>query len=308
MTESTKPIRIPGGHFLQNPITVKELRSRMRGGRAFLVLSLHVTFLSIFIVLVYAIFAANSGNPFGPDTRAAGKTVFGIVVLLQAFIVIFVAPSFSAGAIAGEKERQTFDILRTTLLTARKMVGGKLFSALSYVLLLLVTAIPLMSVGFFLGGVSLVELVVSQVLLLAAALAYASIGLYYSSRMKSTLSATVSTFGTGLFFTAGLPLIAVIALSFVGPFLFAFSSPPWYLQAALIYAGVILGGLSLPATLIASEVILLQEGAVFAFTTLIDGRTIWVFSPWLSFLAWHGLMALLFIWLTVRRVRKVSDG
>ncbi len=188
------------------------------------------------------------------------------------------------------------------------MVAGKLTSSLSYVVLMLITTIPLQSVGFLLGGVSLAELAIAQLLLLVAAITYATIGLFFSSQMRSTLAASVTTFATTLGLLGGIPFLVAIAASFFGPLLFGVSSPPWTLQAALIYAGLLLISTNLPATLIASEIILVQEGTLFAFSTVIDGNTVWVLSPWYLMAMVHLLIALIFFWLTVRRVQRISDG
>ena len=129
--------------LLQNPVTVKELRSRMRGRRAYAILTTYLLLMSGLVLLVYVAFASSVGNPFGPSSRQAGKAIFAAVLGVQMFLVIFVGPAFTAAAISGEKERQTYDLLRTTLLSARSLVTGKLFSALAYVFLLIIASIPL---------------------------------------------------------------------------------------------------------------------------------------------------------------------
>ena len=50
----------------------------------------------------------------------------GGIVFLQSFVVLFVGPSITAGAIAEEKERRTYAILRTTALSAPSLVRTKL--------------------------------------------------------------------------------------------------------------------------------------------------------------------------------------
>jgi ABC-type transport system involved in multi-copper enzyme maturation permease subunit len=99
--------------ILQNPVTMKELRSRMRGRRAFVVLTVYLLVMSLFLSLVYLAYASASGTRFGPDSRQAGKAMFATVLGVEVFLVIFIAPAFTAGAITGEKERQTYDLLRT---------------------------------------------------------------------------------------------------------------------------------------------------------------------------------------------------
>jgi ABC-2 type transport system permease protein len=290
----------------ENPITTKELRSRMRGRRAFVVLTVYLFILSGLISLVYAAYASSTSSPYGPDPRGLGKVIFSVVVGVQLFIVIFVGPSFTAGAITGEKERQTYELLRTTLLTARWFVAGKLVSALSYVLLLILAAIPLQSIAFLLGGVAVSELIISQVLLLVGAIAFAMYGLYCSSSYKSTLSASVVTFAGALFLTVGIPLLVGLFSLVLGPIYATASTVSWVADALIMYLLLFLAATNLPATMIVSEVFLLEEGALFYFMNSMSGRSVPILSPWPFAIMIYALIGLLFFWLTVRKVRKIA--
>ncbi len=294
------------GGLLTNPVTVKELRSRMRGRRAFAVLTLYLLILGGVISVVYLAYTANTLGPGSGAARTAGKGLFAAVLAVQVFLVAFIGPAFTAGAISGERERQTFDLLRTTLLSAESFVLGKLISALSYVFLLVLVSIPLQSIAFLLGGLSLTELVVSQLLILVAAVAYALYGLWCSAAMRTTLAATVTTFAGMLFVTFGTPLLAgmvgVLGSAFSGTWL---SGP--LVETLLLYGGVTAAATNLPATLVLSETLYLDQDAIFGFTSTIGGTTLWSVSPWLLFILFHILAALaLYVW-TVRRVRRVSD-
>ena len=295
--------------LLQNPVTIKELRSRMRGRRAFVVLTVYLLVMSLFLLLVYLTYVASVGNVYGQDSRQVGKALFGVVLGVEVFLVVFVAPAFTAGAITGEKERQTYDLLRTTLLPANWFVLGKLTSALSYVLLLIFASIPLQSISFLLGGLSLEELVIGQVLVLVAAVAFALFGLYCSSIMRSTLAASVVTFGGALFFNIGIPILVFMFGSFLAPIMFN-TPPTWLTEAVLIYIAFVLIATNLPATMIASELVLLQSNSIFFFTIPVGSatsRTVTVFSPWLLFLVLYSLLALLLYWACVRRVQRIAD-
>ena len=292
--------------LLTNPVTVKELRSRMRGRRAFAVLTLYLLILGGVISVVYLAYSANSFGPGSGAARTAGKGLFAAVLAVQVFLVAFIGPAFTAGAISGERERQTFDLLRTTLLSAESFVLGKLISALSYVFLLVLVSIPLQSIAFLLGGLSLTELVVSQLLILVAAVAYALYGLWCSAAMRTTLAATVTTFAGMLFVTFGTPLLAgmvtVLGSAFSGTWLSGA-----LIETLVLYGGVTAAATNLPATLILSETLYLDQDAIFGFTSTIGGTTLWSVSPWLLFILFHTLAAVaLYIW-TVRRVRRVSD-
>ncbi len=295
----------------ENPVTVKELRSRMRGRRAFVVLTIHLVVMSAFITLVYSAFASSASGPFGPDSRDVGKVIFSSVLGLQVMLVIFVGPSFTAGAISGEKERQTYDLLRTTLLSARSFVAGKLVSALSYVLLLIFAAIPLQSIAFLMGGVAFIELFLSQVIVLVGAVVFALWGLYSSARMRTTLSSSVVTFAGSLFVTVGIPVIVGLFAMILSPFFAGAAILSWQVEAALMYVLMFLASTNLPATLIVSDVVLVEEGSLWYFSSVVGGasgtsHTIWLFSPWPLFLILYSLLAIILFWATVRRVRKIA--
>ncbi|MEM7334839.1 MAG: hypothetical protein AAF490_22370 [Chloroflexota bacterium] len=290
-----------------NPVTIKELRSRMRGRRAFVVLTSYLAIMSGLIVLIYLAFI-NSGATRGSDVQVAGKVLFSAVVGIQGFLVLFVAPAFTSGAISGEKERQTYDLLRTTLLSAPSFVLGKLVSSLSYVILLILTAVPLQSFAFLLGGVTFTELILSQLILIVAAVTVAMFGLYASSRMRTSLGASVLTFAGILLVTFGFPALISLFAIIASPVLFASSSTNTEsLEIVGIYLGHILAGFNLPATLIWSDIILVDEGALFFYSDTIYSRTLFFPSPWPLFILFYGIIAWILYRLTVRRVRKIAE-
>jgi ABC-2 type transport system permease protein len=299
---------------LDNPVVHKELRGRMRGRRAFVVLTIYLLLLSCLTSTIYLAYASAAQQPYGPDSYLIGKIVFGGVLGVQVMLVIFITPAFTAGTISGERERQTYDLLRTTLLPARALVSGKLIAALSYVVLLILAAVPLESLAFLLGGVAWEEIIVSQLILLVTALAVGAASTYFSSRMKSTLSATVVSYAFALLCTAGLPIL----LSMLAPILgFASSGllmeePHWLVIVALIYIGGFLLATNPIATIILSEVVLIEEQTLFFFKislpmTNAPVTDIWLISPWVVYVLFYLLVALLAYWLSVRRVRRTEQ-
>lgn len=288
-----------------NPITIKELRSRMRGRRAFTVLTIYLLFAIGLVGLIYTSVTANS-TPSPTVSRDAGQATFVTILSIQTFLVLFMAPAFTAGAVSGERERQTYDLLRTTLLSPRDFVLGKLISALSYVVLLIIAAIPLLSLSFILGGIVLAEVVVSQLLLVFTALAYAMLGLYFSTITRSTMAASVSTYATTFFLTVGLPLLVLLfgsifaAASFTG-------STSWLGEMILTYGGMSLAAINLPATLTMSDVVLREEGSLWGFFSTIGGYRMWIFSPWYFNLLFHSLMALFLFRRTARHVGVIAN-
>src|SRR5688572_28370811 len=183
--------RNPFKQMMDNPVVLKELRGRMRGRQSFVLLTIYLGLIAVFIMLVYNPLGLTSSITWDPSARqGAGKAIFGTVVLLELLLLSFIAPGLTAGAITSERERQTFEILRTTLLSARSLVLGKLGAAFSYLFLLILTALPIQSLAFILGGVGMGEMVVSSLMLVVTALFFCTLGIFFSSFMKRTLSAT----------------------------------------------------------------------------------------------------------------------
>ena len=303
----------------ENPVVVKELRGRMRGRRAFVVLTVYLLVLSCITSLLYLAYASAAQQPYGPDSYLIGKVVFGGVLGLQLLLVIFITPAFTAGAISGERERQTYDLLRTTLLPARALVSGKLISALAYVVLLILAAIPLESIAFLLGGVAVEEVILSQLILLATALALGAISVYLSTRARSTLVATVLSYGFAFLTTGGLPLVLLVLspiLGFAGTTIFGIEEPPWLLLTALIYVGGFLLAMNPIATIILSEIVLIEEQTIWFFKISLPisssssagpvMRDIWLVSPWVVYVLVYLLLAALAYGLAVRRVRRIE--
>lgn len=298
---------------IDNPVVVKELRGSMRGRRAFVVLTVYLLVASCFASLLFYAYASAAQQAYGPDSYLIGKIVFGGVVGMQVFMVVFITPAFTAGAISSEKEKQTYDLLRTTLLSAKSLVTGKLISALAYVVLLILAAIPLESLAFLLGGVALEEVIISQVILLVTAFTLGAVSLYFSSRLKSTLVATVLSCVFAFAVTAGLPLLSIIlipVLGVAGNVMFGMSEPHWIVVAALIYVGGLIASTNPILTMILSEVALISEQTIFFFKIPVPMSNtqgvpdIWLVSPWIVYVLIYVIIGWLGYRLCVRNVQR----
>jgi ABC-2 type transport system permease protein len=199
-----------------NPVLARELRQRMRGKRAAVVISLYLLLLSAIMQLVYSGLSRSSG-PFGvPSAEAVagiGKTIFQTLLFFVLLLVCFIVPGVSAGAVAGERERQTLVPLQVTLLRPRSILVGKMLASLAFVSLLVVATLPLAGVSFLLGGVEPVEAVKATAMVLVVAAALGCLSLLCSTLMRGTQGATVVSYGLvlalvlGTFFVFGAQLL-----------------------------------------------------------------------------------------------------
>lgn len=281
----------------------------MRGGRAFIVLTVYLLLLAITISVIFLTLSAsqNSFTTLGLF-QVLGKSVFGMVIGIELFTVALIAPALSAGAISSERERQTFDLLKTTILPARSVVSGKLLSSLSYIFLLLLTALPLQTIAYLLGGVLPEEILIGNLLLVITAITYSTIGLFFSSFTRRTLVSTVLSYAFSLLLLFGLPIFILTMAIIFNSVLFTMNFPTNILaQTLLLLTGWFFVSLNPVLTAAVTELILIQgQSALYFAFPLESGRTVPILSPWISFAIIYILLSLLLIGFSIHFVKKVE--
>ena len=193
--------RSAAGEFLGAVATimVKELRSRMRGRRAFVVLTAYLGLLAFVAYGAYLVVApvaqdaAGLGDGAGQANASAyiGRSIFTVLSVLQIVLVCVIAPAFTAGQISLEREKQTLDLLISTPLRPGAIVVGKLATALAFVVLMIVAAVPISALVLMYGGAEVPNIVKQQLVLLSTAIGFGAIGIFASALLKRTQAATV---------------------------------------------------------------------------------------------------------------------
>lgn len=193
-----------------NPVLARELKQRMRGRHVWLVLTLYLGVLAVILRWVYV--AASRTDQFNGGVNllasaTAGRAIFQWLLFFMLLLVCFIVPGLTAGAISGERERQTLIALQLTLLRPRSIVVGKLLASLAFVTLLIVASLPLLTVPFLVGGVSLPEVLKGLVMVMATAITLACLTLACSGLLRRTQSATVVAYGITLAMVLGTLMV-----------------------------------------------------------------------------------------------------
>lgn len=292
--------------FRINPVMLKELRGRMRGARAFLVLTAYLSLMSGFALLIYLVFKTTSAAANSAAAGEVGRVLFMGVVGIELLLIIFIAPAFTAGAITGEREHQTFDLLRTTLLSSPTFVIGKLESSLGYIFLLLLAGIPLQSIAFLFGGVGETELLIAFEILMVTAVALGAVGIYFSAAMARTLAASVRAYAVILACMFIVPIIIAIALDVLRAVLIRgiFASPA--IEAVIVYLSLILTAINPVTTALSTQQLLIERQTLgfWSYTLTSDGSLIPMVSPWILYTILYLTAAALLIVFAIRRTRR----
>jgi ABC-2 type transport system permease protein len=304
-TAQEKPIMRANffSRIMDNPIIAKELKGRMRGRQGFIIIGSYITLISFFIVMIY-LFLAVDGSISNGDPgflQTVGKVIFSTVVLLELLMLGFIGPALTAGAISSEREHKTIDLLRTSLLSARALVFGKLSSAVVFLLLLIFTAIPIQSLAFFLGGVGMAEMVISTLMLVITAIFFCTLGLFFSSISQRTLIATVFSYASILISF----IVFIIFLFFISVLNSSSSSPSALVENIVTVAIWFLFSTNPFFAAVMSESILIDDQSLFITTNNIIGNSsLPLPSPWIIYSIFYIILTLLLIGLSIYFVNR----
>jgi ABC-type transport system involved in multi-copper enzyme maturation permease subunit len=143
-----------------------------------------------------------------------GATVFTFLAFIQISLISLFAPALAAGAISGERERQTLDVLLVSRVSALGIVWGKLVASVAFMLLLILAALPLFAAVFLFGGIDAEQFLVTQLLTVTTAVSLSATSLFLSAVFRRTLTSTVASY-TAAFASLVGTLVVGWLLSFV---------------------------------------------------------------------------------------------
>jgi ABC-type transport system involved in multi-copper enzyme maturation permease subunit len=219
-------------YLIENPVLHRELLVNLRMTRAFVLLLVYLGMLGL---LVYVAWPSQARlNPGHSDEAAR---LVALLFLGQYVLLSLMVPSFAAGTITGEKERQTYEMLLASPLRPGAIVLGKLLAALCHLAVLVFCSLPIVMLCLPLGGVSPYEVLATYVGMAASVLLFGIICIAASSYFTRTIAALVVSY------------LIILPLALVGVLC--------YTQSAGVVRLVLIGGVLPMACLAASSVLLL---------------------------------------------------
>ncbi|MBR5421767.1 MAG: hypothetical protein IK115_11505 [Lachnospiraceae bacterium] len=201
-----------------NPIVKKDLRVISRSMKIAWGIFAYVAVLSvIFFLTVYFIFDMSSGYGY-TNNYEEFVALFPILAAVQFGIIGLIMPILTATAVSGEKEKQTFDLLLTTVMSAGAIVRGKVTSAVIRMMVFIIASIPLMAISFTIGGLSWGYLFIVMIAFLIFAIYTGSVGIFASTLTKKSITAIILTyvFYFGISQISFIPTIIVLISSISG--------------------------------------------------------------------------------------------
>lgn len=177
--------------MMLNPIFESSARRRMRTIKTPIILTLYWVSMLIFSLSMLTDFMGQ-GLQVYMFRRSTEWIIWATA--LQFFLIVLVAPALSACSIAGERERQTFDLLLITGIGVPRIIWGKLMEHFAFLLLLIVGSFPIMMLANVTGGMPVSDIFMIMLFLAIIAFAALSVGMVVSTLFKRSLSAIVVTY------------------------------------------------------------------------------------------------------------------
>jgi ABC-type transport system involved in multi-copper enzyme maturation permease subunit len=319
-----------------NPVLGRELKERMRGLKAFVALMIFLALLTVTVWLVYQGNSRVDQYNFDLERQTRiGRELFEWVLSIMLLLLCFFIPGLTAGAVAGERERQTLLPLQITLLKPRQILWGKISAALAYLGLLIVSSLPIFAVAYQLGGVSLTDGLKGIVCVLVIGVLLATMVVGISARAKRVQTATLLSYGFTLLFLFGsLVLFGAIAIvdsardnnsdSVNPPAIVAAANPLMFLADATAGENIQVGSTPLrPLRELIVRSYDENDGWFIGDDTVQfdnDGNQIFIndgfngeiiqrrgFPAWAISLIWMSALALLLFWSGCRRLRTPAE-
>ena len=177
--------------MMLNPIFESSARRRMLTIKTPIILTLYWVSMLIFSLSMLTDFMGQ-GLQVYMFRRSTEWIIWATA--LQFFLIVLVAPALSACSIAGERERQTFDLLLITGIGVPRIILGKLMEHFAFLLLLIVGSFPIMMLANVTGGMPISDILMIMLFLAIIAFAALSVGMVVSTFFKRSLSAIVVTY------------------------------------------------------------------------------------------------------------------
>lgn len=174
---------------MANPVFQRELVAHLRAHRSFALQAVFVLLLGALVAIAWP-----TENRVAVNSPEQARRLVDLFFIGQFLLASLTTPVFAAGALTGEKERKTYEMLLASALRPAQIVGGKWAAALLPSVLLIISTLPIVMLCLPLGGVSLYEVLAAYVGLLAALTCFSMVSIWCSAKFARTTAALATAY------------------------------------------------------------------------------------------------------------------
>lgn len=181
-------------YLTENPVLQRELLVNLRMTRAFVLLFVYQALLGVVVYFAWPRNVERLDLSGSQQDQQHGEKLANLFFFGQYVLASLMAPSFAAGAITGEKERKTYEMLLASPLRPAAIVLGKLVASLSHLAVLIFASLPIIMLCLPLGGLSPYEVLAAYLGLIVSVVTFGMISVACSSYFKRTAASLVVSY------------------------------------------------------------------------------------------------------------------
>ncbi len=189
--------------FSGNPIYKKEVRTGTRTAKT---AALIVGFNTILAIVAFVMFhnTIKGITSMGALDYSGLTNLYTVMAYIEFGIIAIIVPAITAGAVVGERERQTLDVMLASKVHPSAIIWGKMLACMQMVVVVCVSSLPVLSIVFVYGGIRLTNLLMLLFAIICTGFYFGSIGIFASCVCKRTTVAVIAAY---------IGMVAVVVLT-----------------------------------------------------------------------------------------------
>ena len=176
---------------MSNPILAFSATRRMRSFRTILTVTAYAGML---LLIAGYMLRGMFRESVTIQSMQTGVKCYLVLTAAQFALLVLIGPAMTSGAIAGEKERQTLELLLVTNTRSFRIATGKMLESFALLALMIFSGLPAMCLTVVVGGATLAQVLVSMLFLLAVAFGTVCVGVFASACSRTSVRSGVMSY------------------------------------------------------------------------------------------------------------------
>ena len=171
-----------------NPIFAREVKAASRDPK---VIGLIIAFLAMLSSILIFLWPSS-----GVFSLASDKSmeIFTIFLMSNLALIILLVPALTSPSLTTERENNSFDLIKTSLMTPGEMLRGKLMASLALIIVVVLVSMPIGALCSLSGGIGPSLLLRAYAVITMAAITYGILGLALSALCRRTFTALMASY------------------------------------------------------------------------------------------------------------------
>lgn len=172
---------------------MKELKTIVGTNKLYSIIFIYNGLLALFTLFTFLVVFRNDIQG-GVVEYSIILKVYAIIAAIEYLLLLILIPWISGSKISHEWESNTMELLLVSSVGKMKIIVGKLLSVISLISLLACSSLPILSLVFIIGGITISQILEFLLFIISTTIFIASIGIFCSALLRRTKIAIISSY------------------------------------------------------------------------------------------------------------------